>query len=99
MDIKVEDGGGEEGAPSVLSGAGASRWANTYIALQSWKARHGNADPRMKIRIGGRVRKKSELNEDEAEELTLGQWIHNQRCPQRGGKARLSGVQEQVCTI
>ena len=78
--------------------AGADPWLETYQRVKTWRTRHGNTDPRMKIKIGGRVRKKSELNADDAEEVTLGVWIRTQRCSQQGGKARLSGVHEQVCT-
>ena len=76
----------------------SDRWQDTYAQLQTWKARHGNFDPRREISIGGRVRRKSELNAADAEELTLGQWIKTQRGSQSGGKARLSGMHEQVCT-
>ena len=77
----------------------SDRWLETYQHVKLWRNRHGNADPRTMIKIGGRQRKKSELNAAEAEEVTLGVWISHQRVSQQGGKARLSGSHEQVCTI
>ena len=87
-----------EALPGWQWGAGADPWLETYQCEKPWRNRLGNADPRCKIKIGGRVRKKSELNADDAEEVTLGKWISTQRCSRDGGKARLSGWHEQVCT-